>query len=267
MTIISESFLVSADLGIRAIIFAVIIGILLGAVAAIKRGSVWDSVSMFIAMIGVSVPSFILGAVLQYFLGLQLRKTFGINLFPIQGWGKFNQTLLPSFALGLGSLATVSRLMRTSMLDVLGQDYIKTAKSKGLSQGKILWRHALRNAIMPVVAVVGDGNSQIAAQAVAHIHQILHKHRLIQAVFRVHVGHRRRGDGLVADERITRQHAHHEKRERDEHKQRQYRIDETLDNVANQRAPLLFVLECPFYHFTLEMEENGMGFPMPRFFV
>ena len=154
MTIISESFLVSADLGIRAIIFAVIIGILLGAVAAIKRGSVWDSVSMFIAMIGVSVPSFILGAVLQYF-GLQLRKTFGINLFPIQGWGKFNQTLLPSFALGLGSLATVSRLMRTSMLDVLGQDYIKTAKSKGLSQGKILWRHALRNAIMPVVTVMG----------------------------------------------------------------------------------------------------------------
>lgn len=123
--------------------------------AAIKRGSVWDSVSMFIAMIGVSVPSFILGAVLQYFLGLQLRKTFGINLFPIQGWGKFNQTLLPSFALGLGSLATVSRLMRTSMLDVLGQDYIKTAKSKGLSQGKILWRHALRNAIMPVVTVMG----------------------------------------------------------------------------------------------------------------
>ena len=135
MTIISESFLVSADLGIRAIIFAVIIGILLGAVAAIKRGSAWDSVSMFIAMIGVSVPSFILGAVLQYFLGLQLRKTFGINLFPIQGWGKFNQTLLPSFALGLGSLATVSRLMR--------------------SQGKILWRHALRNAIMPVVTVMG----------------------------------------------------------------------------------------------------------------
>ena len=183
MTIISESFLVSADLGIRAIIFAVIIGILLGGgfgalllaqkkanrksqfafilgvvlgtLAAIKRGSVWDSVSMFIAMIGVSVPSFILGAVLQYFLGLQLRKTFGINLFPIQGWGKFNQTLLPSFALGLGSLATVSRLMRTSMLDVLGQDYIKTAKSKGLSQGKILWRHALRNAIMPVVTVMG----------------------------------------------------------------------------------------------------------------
>ena len=155
MTIISESFLVSADLGIRAIIFAVIIGILLGAVAAIKRGSVWDSVSMFIAMIGVSVPSFILGAVLQYFLGLQLRKTFGINLFPIQGWGKFNQTLLPSFALGLGSLATVSRLMRTSMLDVLGQDYIRTARAKGLSETKVIFKHALRNAMIPVITVLG----------------------------------------------------------------------------------------------------------------
>ena len=155
MTIISESFLVSADLGIRAIIFAVIVGIFLGAVAAIKRGSAWDSVSMFIAMIGVSVPSFILGAVLQFFLGLQLRKMFHINLFPIQGWGTFKHTLLPAFALGLGSLATVSRLMRTSMLDVLGQDYINTAKSKGLSQGKVLWRHAIRNAIMPVVTVMG----------------------------------------------------------------------------------------------------------------
>ena len=99
-----------------------------------------DSFSMFIAMIGVSVPSFILGALFQYFLALQLRKAFHINLFPIQGWGSFNQTILPAFALGLGSLATVSRLMRTSMLDVLSQDYIKTAKSKGLSPRQIIWR-------------------------------------------------------------------------------------------------------------------------------
>ena len=155
MEIVSESFAVSADLGIRSIIFALIIGILLGAVAALQRGKALDSLSMFIAMIGVSVPSFILGALFQYFLALKLRQTFGVNLFPVQGWGNFKQTLLPSFALGLGSLATVSRLMRTSMLDVLGQDYIKTAKAKGLSQGKILWRHALRNAIMPVVTVMG----------------------------------------------------------------------------------------------------------------
>ena len=153
--IVTESFLVSADLGTRALIFAVIAGILLGAIAAIKRGSAWDSVSMFIAMIGVSVPSFILGALLQYFLGLQLRKALGTAVFPIQGWGTFKHTLLPAFALGLGSLATVSRLMRTSMLDVLSSDYIKTAKSKGLSQSQILRRHALRNAVMPVVTIMG----------------------------------------------------------------------------------------------------------------
>ena len=155
MDIISEAFLVSADLGIRALIFAVIAGILLGMVAAVKRGSAWDSLSMFIAMIGVSVPSFIMGALFQYFLGLQLRKLIGFALFPIQGWGDFSKTILPSFALGLGSLATVSRLMRTSMLDVLNQDYIKTAKAKGLSQTKIIFRHTVRNAIMPVLTILG----------------------------------------------------------------------------------------------------------------
>lgn len=153
--IISEAFWVSADLGVRALIFAVIAGVLLGMVAAVKRGSAWDSASMFIAMIGVSVPSFIMGALFQYFFALQFRKVFGFALFPVQGWGKFSQTLLPSFALGLGSLATLSRLMRTSMLDVLGQDYIKTAKAKGLSQNKIIWRHTVRNAIMPVLTILG----------------------------------------------------------------------------------------------------------------
>ena len=153
--IITDAFAVSVNLGVRALIFAVIAGVLLGAVAAIWRGSVWDSLSMFIALIGVSVPSFIMGAMLQYFLALQLRKWTGINFFPIQGWGTFNQTLLPSFALGLGSLATISRLMRTSMLDVMGLDYIKTAKAKGLSKPKILWKHAMRNAIMPVVTIMG----------------------------------------------------------------------------------------------------------------
>lgn len=155
MEIVSEAFVVSADLGIRALIFAVIAGVLLGMVAAVKRGSAWDSASMFIAMIGVSVPSFIMGALFQYFFALQLRKLLGFAVFPVQGWGTFSRTILPSFALGLGSLATVSRLMRTSMLDVLSQDYIKTAKAKGLSQSKIIFRHTVRNAIMPVLTILG----------------------------------------------------------------------------------------------------------------
>lgn len=149
MEIIGSSFPVSAQLGLGAIIFAMIAGILLGAIAAVKRGSITDSVSMLIAIIGVSVPSFILGALMQYFLAVKLK------IFPVQGWGTFTQSLMPSFALGMSSLATVSRLMRTSMLDVLSQDYIKTAKAKGLSQTMILWRHALRNAIMPVITIIG----------------------------------------------------------------------------------------------------------------
>ncbi len=159
--IVKSAFAVSADLGIRALIFAVIIGVLLGALAAIKRGGPMDTFSMVVAMIGVSVPSFILGALLQYFLALKLNQAVGHQVLAVQGWGSFKQTVLPAFALGLGSLATVSRLMRTSMLDVLNQDYIKTARAKGLSQRKILWRHAVRNAIMPVVTIMGPTTAAV----------------------------------------------------------------------------------------------------------
>lgn len=154
-TIIGESFAYSCDLGIRAVIMAFILGVLLGSIAAIKRGRPTDTICMLIALIGVSVPSFIVAAVLQYFLGLQLFYKTGLHIFAITGWDDFNSKILPVFALSFGSLAQISRLMRTSMLDVLGQDYIKTAKAKGLSQKAIIWKHAIRNAIMPVVTVLG----------------------------------------------------------------------------------------------------------------
>lgn len=153
--IISQAFPYSFDLGMRALIFATISGIFLGVVAAVKRGTAWDTLTMFIAILGVSVPSFIVGSLLQYTLGLKLFQLTGVRIFAITGWGDFNTKLLPAFALSFGSMATISRLMRTSMLDVLGQDYIKTAKSKGLSQKKIIWKHAVRNAIMPVITVLG----------------------------------------------------------------------------------------------------------------
>ena len=156
-TIIGEAFVYSFDLGIRAIIVAFILGVLLGTVAAIKRGKPTDTICMLIALIGVSVPSFIVASVLQYYLGLQLFLATGrtVRVFAVTGWGDFNTKILPVFALAFGSLAQISRLMRTSMLDVLGQDYIKTAKAKGLSQKAIIWRHAIRNAITPVVTVLG----------------------------------------------------------------------------------------------------------------
>ncbi|MDC7286189.1 ABC transporter permease [Blautia schinkii] len=153
--IIKQAFPVSLELGIRSLIFAFIIGILLGIVAAIKRGTVWDSASMFLALIGVSVPSFIIGSLLQYFLGLKLYQATGTQVFAIMGWTTANSKILPAFALAFSSMATISRLMRTSMLDVLNQDYIKTAKAKGLKQRQIIWLHAVRNAIMPVVTVMG----------------------------------------------------------------------------------------------------------------
>ncbi|MGI6283772.1 MULTISPECIES: ABC transporter permease [Caproicibacterium] len=153
--VIGQAFPVSLDLGIRSLIFAFVIGLLLGIVAAVHRGKAGDTIAMLVALIGVSVPSFIIGALLQYFLGLKLFEATGMCVFAIMGWDSVNAKILPALALAFGSMATISRLMRTSMLDVLGQDYIKTAKAKGLSRSQIIWRHSVRNAIMPVVTVMG----------------------------------------------------------------------------------------------------------------
>ncbi len=153
--IISDSFPYSCELGLRALLIATTVGIFLGTVAAIKRGTGWDTGAMSLAVIGVSVPSFIVGALLQYVLSIKLRQWFGIDFFPVTGWKTEAAKILPAVALSFGSMATVARLMRTSMLDVLGSDYIKTARAKGLSNSKIVWRHAIRNAIMPVITVLG----------------------------------------------------------------------------------------------------------------
>ena len=153
--IIMESFPVSFQLGMFSLIFAVIAGIALGAIAAIRRGKTADTVAMTLSVIGVSIPNFIVAAIFQYFLALKLNQLLGTQIFAITGWGNLNQIILPALALSFRSLATVSRLMRTSMLDVLSSDYIKTAKAKGLSERQILWKHALRNAIMPVITVLG----------------------------------------------------------------------------------------------------------------
>ncbi|WP_249028842.1 ABC transporter permease [Tannockella kyphosi] len=152
--IISESFPYSFELGMRALLIATVGGITLGSYAAIRRGRMGDTVAMLISVVGVSVPSFIVAALLQYFVALKLR-TIGINIFPISGWTTEFSKWLPSIALSFGSMATISRLMRTSMLDVLSSDYIKTAKAKGLSEKDIVIKHAVRNAIMPVITVLG----------------------------------------------------------------------------------------------------------------
>ncbi len=154
--IIAETFPISAELGIRSLVFAIIGGILLGVLSAVKRGTPWDTLAMLAAIIGVSVPSFVMASLLQTFVALPLKGVQGIgNYIQVVGWKNEWAKFFPAIALGFGSLATISRLMRTTMLDVLSSDYIKTAKAKGISQRAIVWRHGVRNAILPVITVMG----------------------------------------------------------------------------------------------------------------
>lgn len=153
--IIAQAFPVSLELGIRALIFAIILGILSGIVAALKHRTKWDTLTMILVLLGVSVPSFIMGALLQYFFGIVLFQFTGIRFFAIIGWGSENSKILPAFALAFGSMASIGRLMRSSMLDVLSQDYIRTAKVKGIKKKDIVLHHCLRNALIPVITVLG----------------------------------------------------------------------------------------------------------------
>lgn len=146
---IRRGFPVSAYLGLEALLFALIIGPTLGALAALYQNKLPDYLSMIVAIIGISVPSFIMGTILIQFVAKN------IGWLPIGGWGEFKHTILPAFALSLMPLAYTARLMRSSMLEVLGQDYIKTAKSKGIGKVAVILKHAVRNAILPIISVLG----------------------------------------------------------------------------------------------------------------
>ncbi|WP_422443546.1 ABC transporter permease [Thermoanaerobacterium sp. DL9XJH110] len=148
-SIIAETFPYSADLGIRAILFATVMGIFLGITSSLHRGRFLDYFCIIIAIIGVSVPDFIMGSLLQYIFGVKFK------LLPVAQWKGFRYTILPVFALSLYTLALITRIMRASMLDVMHQDYIMTAEAKGLSTFQIVWRHQIRNAILPVVTILG----------------------------------------------------------------------------------------------------------------
>lgn len=147
--LIRDSFPYSADLGIRALVLAFFVGVSLGIVSALNRGKWLDYLCVFIAILGVSLPDFITGYLLQFVFGLKLK------LLPIALWRGFKYTILPTMALSFYTTAQLTRIMRASMLEVVNQDYIKVARAKGLSTMKIVWRHQVRNAILPVVTVLG----------------------------------------------------------------------------------------------------------------
>ncbi len=146
---IQKSFPVSAHLGLQALAIAIFFGVLLGTIAALNHNKGPDYFSMVLAIIGISVPSFILATVLMNYIAVEWK------LLPVAGWKTWKHTILPSVALAMMPMAYIARLMRSSMLEVLGQDYIKTAKAKGMAKSIIILKHALRNAILPVVTVLG----------------------------------------------------------------------------------------------------------------
>lgn len=144
---IATTSLVSASVGSIALVIGVVIGVVLGIVAALKKNRWPDYIVMVIAILGITVPVFVLASLFQYIFAVKL------NVLPASGWGEPKNFILPIIVLGFGPIATYSRYLKSSMLDTLDQDYILTARAKGLSERKIITRHALRNSIIPAVTI------------------------------------------------------------------------------------------------------------------
>lgn len=158
--IIAEHFPVSATLGILAIFFAGLGGILFGALTAIFRNRLPDTIIMFLVILGISVPSFVVAALGQMSL-VNVNDLAGFSILPVGGWGTVWHMIVPSMVLGLSTMAYLTRLMRSSMLEIVNSDFVRTAKAKGVPPAQIFTRHQLRNAILPVVTVLGPSIASI----------------------------------------------------------------------------------------------------------
>jgi oligopeptide transport system permease protein len=139
----------SALVGAQAILVGLGIGLALGIIAAWRHNGFLDSMTMVLAILGVSIPNFVVAALLQYFVGLRL------GILPVAFWESWACSIMPSIALCFSPLSSAARFIRTEMLDVLSQDYIITARSKGMSRMRLMMKHTLRNSIIPVVTIFG----------------------------------------------------------------------------------------------------------------
>ena len=147
--LLSRGFPISFELGMITLIIAVISGITLGIVAALSHNGFIDYMAMTFAVLGISIPNFVMATM--------LIQQFAVywEILPVATWQSWRHMILPTLALATGPMAIIARLTRSSMLEVLTQDYIRTARAKGLSPWKIVFKHALRNALMPVVTILG----------------------------------------------------------------------------------------------------------------
>jgi len=146
---------VSIQLGVIALSLSVLIGVTVGVVSVWRRGSMLDHLAVGLCLIGVSLPTFVIGAVLLMALAL------GLRLAPVGGWGRPEQTVLPALTLALPYAAYIARLTRAGLIDAYSQDYIRTARAKGLSERRVLLDHALRNALLPVLSYMGPAAAAI----------------------------------------------------------------------------------------------------------
>ncbi|PAQ14385.1 peptide ABC transporter permease [Bacillaceae bacterium SAOS 7] len=148
-TMIMERIGPSALLGFQAIVLGTIIGMILGLVAALKHNTTVDYVATTLSVLGISIPSFVFAGFLQYYLAVQW------DLFPVLGWEDFSYSILPTIALSVFVIATVARYMRSELLEILSSDYIMLARAKGISATSIMVKHALRNALIPIITLLG----------------------------------------------------------------------------------------------------------------
>ncbi len=146
---------VSLQLGVLALGLAILIGVGTGVLAAARRGTWLDRLSIGLSLIGISLPTFVTGAVLLMIVGLWLRAA------PIGGWGRPSQAILPALTLALPYAAYIARLMRSALLEAYAEDYIRTARAKGLSETRVLLDHALPNALLPVLSYLGPAAAAI----------------------------------------------------------------------------------------------------------
>ena len=153
--ILKEMFPTSAKIGLIALSWSILVGLPLGCLAAYHRGDGVDSFLRVLTTIGISVPGFVVATLLLIFFGVKLK------VLPTMGLGKVSAYVLPCFSLGFNPMCYIARLSRSSMLDVINQDYIRTARAKGVPASKILFKHALRNAFIPVLTYLGPLTASI----------------------------------------------------------------------------------------------------------
>lgn len=146
---IKETAPISGQLGLSSLAIGTIAGVLLGILAALNRNRWPDYLVIFIAMIGVTIPVFVMAALLQYVLAVQMK------VLPTSGWNGIKTMIIPVIAMAFGPIATYARYTRSNVLEVLGQDYILTAEAKGVSQFNIITKHVMRNAMLPLITILG----------------------------------------------------------------------------------------------------------------